>query len=111
MEAAINAERKSPWYVHIHSCGAFAIPVEIGSRNVYRDLGFRDADELLVKAGLVTALFDIIDARGYDLSEAHARCRCSPRTLCRLRRGRFHRTPVGDLVAMVRRLEVSAASE
>lgn len=97
--------------MHLHSCAASAIPVEIGSRNVYRDLGFPDADELFVKAGLVTALSDIIAARGYNLSEVHARCGCSARTLRRLRRGRFHHTAVGDLVAMIRRLELGASAE
>jgi hypothetical protein len=97
--------------VHLHSCGASAIPVEIGSRNIYRDLGFPDADELFLKAGLVTALSDIIAARDYNPSEVHARCGCSARTLRRLRRGRFHDTPVGDLVGMIRRLELRASAE
>ena len=72
--------------MHIHSYGASAIPVEIGSRNVYRDLGLRDADALLAKAELVTALSNIIAACGCNRSKARGGCGCSARMLRRLRR-------------------------
>ena len=38
--------------------------IEIGSRNVYADLGFPDADEMLVKAQLVNKISEIIAERG-----------------------------------------------
>jgi len=44
--------------------------VEVGSRNVYADLGFADADEMLVKAQLVSKISEIIAERGYSQTEA-----------------------------------------
>ena len=41
-----------------------------GSGNVYRDLGFRDADEMLVKAKLVHKISDIIRTKGLTQVEA-----------------------------------------
>lgn len=41
-----------------------------GSGNVYRDLGFADADQMLVKAQLVTKIRDIIRERGLTQVEA-----------------------------------------
>ena len=37
--------------------------IEMGSGNVYRDLGFRDADEMLAKARIVAEIARIIRAR------------------------------------------------
>jgi predicted XRE-type DNA-binding protein len=36
-----------------------------GSTNVYADLGYKSADEMLVKAQLVTTIADILTERGY----------------------------------------------
>ena len=36
------------------------IPIELGSRNVYADLGFADAEDMLVKAQLVTKIAELI---------------------------------------------------
>jgi predicted XRE-type DNA-binding protein len=41
-----------------------------GSGNVYRDLGFRDAEEMLVKAKLVHKISDIIRTKGLTQVEA-----------------------------------------
>ena len=41
-----------------------------GSGNVYRDLGFRDAEEMLVKAKLVHKISEIIRAKGLTQMEA-----------------------------------------
>jgi len=41
-----------------------------GSGNVYRDLGYPDADEMLVKAQLVAKISDII--RGQELTQTEA---------------------------------------
>jgi predicted XRE-type DNA-binding protein len=38
---------------------------ELGSRNVYADLGVPDADEMLIKAQLVAKIASIIDENGY----------------------------------------------
>lgn len=44
--------------------------VEKGSTNVYADLGYSDADEMLVKAQLVTKIREIIKANGWTQQEA-----------------------------------------
>lgn len=41
-----------------------------GSGNVYRDLGFADAEEMLVKAQLVHKISEIIRSRGLTQTEA-----------------------------------------
>ena len=41
-----------------------------GSSNVFSDLGLPDADELLAKAQLASAISDIIDDRGLTQAEA-----------------------------------------
>jgi predicted XRE-type DNA-binding protein len=41
-----------------------------GSGNVYRDLGFRDAEEMLIKAKLVHKISDIIRTKGLTQVEA-----------------------------------------
>jgi predicted XRE-type DNA-binding protein len=46
------------------------IPVYAGSGNVYADLGYADADEMLVKAQLVSKIAEIIRRRGLTQVEA-----------------------------------------
>jgi predicted XRE-type DNA-binding protein len=50
--------------------GTERIEIHEGSRNVYRDLGFPDAEEMLVKAQLVSKISEII--RGKDLTQVEA---------------------------------------
>jgi predicted XRE-type DNA-binding protein len=44
--------------------------VQRGSGNVYRDLGYRDADAMLIKARLVTKIGEIIAMRKLTQTEA-----------------------------------------
>ena len=46
------------------------VAVYAGSRNVYADLGYRDADEMLVKAQLVSKIAEIIQRRGLTQVDA-----------------------------------------
>jgi predicted XRE-type DNA-binding protein len=46
------------------------IAVYEGSGNVFADLGLPDADELLVKAAMVSRLIDIINERGLTQTQA-----------------------------------------
>jgi predicted XRE-type DNA-binding protein len=62
---------------------------EIGSRNVYADLGFPDADEMLVKAQLVSKISEIIAERGYSQTEAAQRLGLPQPKLSKLIRGQF----------------------
>lgn len=53
------------------------IPVEEGSENVYADLGFSDADEMLAKATLTSQLEDKLNNLGISHAEA-AKMLCVP---------------------------------
>ena len=46
------------------------VAVQEGSGNVYRDLGFPDAEEMLVKAKLVSKIREIIRSKGLTQVEA-----------------------------------------
>ncbi|HTL25714.1 MAG TPA: helix-turn-helix transcriptional regulator [Burkholderiales bacterium] len=46
------------------------IRIERGSRNVYADLGYADAEDMLVKAQLVTEIADLIRARNLTQEQA-----------------------------------------
>jgi predicted XRE-type DNA-binding protein len=46
------------------------LETQAGSSNVYRDLGFPDAEEMLVKAQLVSKIRDIIRSKGLTQVEA-----------------------------------------
>lgn len=46
------------------------VAVYAGSRNVYADLGYPDADQMLVKAQLVSKIAEIIQRRGLTQVEA-----------------------------------------
>jgi predicted XRE-type DNA-binding protein len=63
--------------------------LEVGSRNVYADLGFADADEMLVKAQLVSKISEIIEERGYSQTEAARNVGLPQPKLSKLMRGQF----------------------
>jgi predicted XRE-type DNA-binding protein len=63
--------------------------LEAGSRNVYADLGFADADEMLVKAQLVSKISEIIRARGFSQTEAAQHLGLPQPKLSKLMRGQF----------------------
>jgi predicted XRE-type DNA-binding protein len=66
-----------------------AATLEVGSRNVYADLGFDDADEMLVKAQLVSRISEIIKDRGYSQTDAAQRLGLPQPKLSKLLRGQF----------------------
>jgi predicted XRE-type DNA-binding protein len=63
--------------------------VHEGSGNVYLDLGFPDADDMLVKAQLVTKIRDIIGERGLTQVQAAAILGLPQPKLSGILRGRF----------------------
>ena len=65
------------------------IEFEKGSTNVYADLGFPDADEMLRKAELVTEIGKIIKARRWTQQRATEVLGLSQPKLSELLRGRF----------------------
>jgi predicted XRE-type DNA-binding protein len=64
-------------------------PREIGSRNVYADLGLADADDMLIKAQLVASIAAIIEENGYTQTKAAGILGLTQPKLSRLLRGQF----------------------
>ena len=62
---------------------------EIGSSNVYADLGRAAAGSLLIKAQLVSKISEILDERGLTRSKAAARLGIPPPKLSSMLRGQF----------------------
>ena len=60
-----------------------------GSTNVYADLGYKSADEMLVKAQLVTSIAEILAERGYTQTKAAALLGIPQPKLSKMLRGQF----------------------
>lgn len=63
--------------------------VEVGSRNVYADLGYADADEMLIKAQLAAKIAEIIKRKGLTQTRAAELLGMPQPKLSNLLRGRF----------------------
>lgn len=63
--------------------------VYAGSRNVYADLGYPDADEMLVKAQLVSKIAEIIQRRGLTQVQAAKLLGLTQPKVSALLRGQF----------------------
>lgn len=79
--------------------------VQQGSTNVYTDLGFPDADEMLVKAQLVTKICEAIKARKLSSDHAAAALGLMPAELDELLAGRFRAHSVDDLARLAALLD------
>jgi hypothetical protein len=64
----------------------------VGSENVYRDLGFPDADEMLAKAKLASTLSELIAQSSWSVPYVAARLKCSGKHLIAIVRGQFHQS-------------------
>jgi predicted XRE-type DNA-binding protein len=60
-----------------------------GTTNVYADLGYKSADEMLVKAQLVTTIAEILTERGYTQTKAAAVLGIAQPKLSKMLRGQF----------------------
>jgi len=60
-----------------------------GSANVYADLGYKSADEMLVKAQLVTTIAEILAERGLTQTKAAALLGIPQPKLSKMLRGQF----------------------
>jgi predicted XRE-type DNA-binding protein len=65
------------------------IRIEKGSGNVYADLHYPDAEDMLVKAQIVTKISDIIRQRGLTQAKAATLLRLTQPKISRLLRGQF----------------------
>ena len=68
---------------------AKSVSHERGSTNVYADLGYKSADEMLVKAQLVTTIADILTERAYTQTKAAALLGIPQPKLSKMLRGQF----------------------
>jgi len=74
-------------------------------RNVYKDLGFRDAEEMGVKADLVVAITRAINAGRYsNQTEVATRLGIDQPKVSKLLRGHFHEYSVERLMNFIARL-------
>ncbi len=65
------------------------VALELGTDNVYADLGYDDAEEMVIKAQLVTNIAEIIKRKGLTQTEAAELLGMSQPKLSNLLRGRF----------------------
>ncbi|MCC6194397.1 MAG: XRE family transcriptional regulator [Burkholderiales bacterium] len=63
--------------------------LEVGTGNVYADLGYADADEMFVKAELVAEIAEIIKRKGLTQTQAAVLLRMPQPKLSNLLRGQF----------------------
>jgi predicted XRE-type DNA-binding protein len=73
--------------------------VHEGSGNVYRDLGFEDAEEMLVKAQLVHKISEIIRSKGLTQTEAAKVLGLTQPKLSGILRGQFRGISERKLIA------------
>ncbi len=75
--------------------------VEVGSGNIFADLGLPDADELLLKAQIVVALRRLIAARKLTQTAAAKRIGIGQPDLSNVLRGRFRGYSTERLMRML----------
>ena len=80
------------------------IEIEKGSGNVYADLGFSDAEEMLIKARLVTKIGDIIKHRKLTQKEAAKIMGMTQGKVSKMLRGQFHGISQTKLIDCLTRL-------
>ncbi len=81
------------------------IEYEIGSGNVYKDLGFPNPEEMQAKAHLVFKIEDIITERGLKLDEAAIILCIDKSELSDLLDGRFRHFTIERIFSLLRKLD------
>jgi len=82
------------------------ISVSHGSGNVFADLGFEDAEELQVKAGLTHQIYNRIKALGLTQTQAGARLGIGQPDVSKLMNGRYTGFSTDRLIALLNALDV-----
>ncbi|MDR0779185.1 MAG: helix-turn-helix domain-containing protein [Pseudomonadales bacterium] len=80
------------------------IEIHEGSHNVYADIGLPDAEEMLVKAQLVTKILAIIKARGWTQQKAADVLGLTQPKLSKVLRGQFRGISQAKLLDCITRL-------
>ncbi len=78
--------------------------VELGSGNVFADLGFRDAEERLLKAKLATKIAQLIEEKGWTQTQTAERIGLDQPKISHLLRGRLSGFSADRLFAILNRL-------
>ena len=78
--------------------------IEIGSENVFADLGFQDAEERLLKAKLATKIAQLIEEKGLTQAQAAERTALDQPKVSRLLRGQLSGFSADRLFAVLNRL-------
>lgn len=81
------------------------IKVEIGSGNVYKDLGFPNPEEMQAKAHLVFRIQDTITERKLSLRKAAKILRISKSELLNLLHGQFESCTIDHILSLLRKLD------
>jgi predicted XRE-type DNA-binding protein len=77
------------------------ISVEMGSGNVYADLGYPDGEAMLVKSRLVAKIAEIIRKRGLTQAQAAAKLGMTQPKVSALLKGRFRDISEQELLECV----------
>ena len=78
--------------------------VEIGSGNVFADLGFEDSEERLLKAKLATKIAQLIEKKGWTQAQTAERTALDQPKVSRLLRGQLSGFSADRLFAVLNRL-------
>ncbi|MGC9195870.1 MAG: helix-turn-helix domain-containing protein [Syntrophobacteraceae bacterium] len=78
--------------------------IKRGSKNLFADLGYANAETHLLKAGLVTRIRDIISESNLTQADAATRMGISQPDVSRLLRGQFRDVSVERLMRMLTKL-------
>lgn len=78
--------------------------VEIGSGNVFADLGFEDAEERLLRAQLATEITQLIKKKGWTQAQTAERTGLDQPKISRLLRGQLSGFSADRLFAILNRL-------
>lgn len=78
--------------------------IEIGSGNVFADLGFEDAEERLLRAQLATEISQLIEKKGWTQSQTAEKIGLDQPKVSRLLRGQLSGFSADRLFAILNRL-------
>ena len=78
--------------------------IELSSGNVFADIGLKDAEELLLKAKLVTKMSELIEKKGLTQAEIARRTGLDQPKVSRLLRGQLSGFSADRLFAILNRL-------
>ena len=78
--------------------------IELGSGNVFADLGFEDSEERLLKAKLATKIAELIEKKGWTQAQTAQRTALDQPKVSRLMRGQLSGFSADRLFAVLNRL-------